>query len=610
MIVQELHHIQDKFGWLPREQLLALRDRLNEGKSDRDQQTKLYQLHQIASFFPHFRLEPPPAADVRVCRDMACFMCGGPELRANLDKAAREIGGGQVVVGGVSCLGQCDRPPAVMINDHVYRGKTFDELRTLMQMAARGEAIPEQKAERTPLRCRIDPHTGERLPWLIDSYKGQPRYDHVRKFAEAWKKDKDLNLVEKRKRTSEPILKELEIATLRGMGGAAFPAYRKWTTVRDCPGREKYTICNGDESEPGTFKDRELFRRAPHLVIEGITLAGLVSGATRGWIYIRHEYEEEIEAVREAIVAARRQGASGPNIFGSDLSHELAVFVSPGGYICGEETALLEAMEDRRAEPRNKPPLSVFEGYKSKPTVVNNVETYSWVPAILAHGSVWYRDQGMHGGTGLRLVSISGDIANPGVYEVPFGQTVRELIFQTAGGMADGRPLKAIATSGPSSGFLPATCPLTDLPKGLPDALRARGMLADGAATFDVLDLPLDTDLLKPYFPDLMLGAAFVVYDERRNMFEQALNSTEFFRNESCGKCVPCRVGSNKLALMLRGVSERQLNYDKQLVDDVCNALFEASICGLGQVVPSGIRSVMKYFPHDIDAYRRTAEEK
>ncbi len=593
MIIQELHHIQDEHGYLKREEMLALVKRLNAGEPDHRKQTKLYQLHQVASFFPHFRLEQPPPADVRVCRDMACFMQGGPECRTRLEALAREIGGNQVMVGGVSCLGQCDKPPAVVINGHVYRGKTMDELRSLVQSAVRGEALPEQKADKTP------------LGWKIDSYNGQPKYDHVRSFIEQWKAEPETDLIKKREKISEPILKELQTATLRGMGGAAFPAFIKWKTVRDCRGDEKYTICNGDESEPGTFKDRELLRRAPHLVVEGITLAGLVTGATRGWIYIRHEYQEEIAAVREAIAAARELGASGSRIFGSELSHELDVFVSPGGYICGEETALLEAMEDRRAEPRNKPPLSVFEGYKGKPTVVNNVETYSWVPAILQHRAEWYRDQGTHGATGLRCVSISGDVAKPGAYEVPFGQTVRELVFgaDTAGGMVDGRSLKAIATSGPSSGFLPAQCKVDALPKKLVEALVARGALAAGATDFDLLELPLDNELLKPFFPDYMLGAAFVVYDERRNMFEQAVNSTEFYRNESCGKCVPCRVGSQKLAQMLRQVADRQAHFNEALVKDLCNVLFEASICGLGQVVPSGIRSVLKFFPADLQAY-------
>ncbi len=590
MLVQELHKIQHEWGYLPRERLLALVDRLNAGKTDRRDETKLYQLHQIASYFPHFRMEPPPAADVRVCRDMACFMHGGPECLAKLEGLAREIGSHQVVVGGVSCLGQCDQPPAVMINDQIYRGKSFDELRPLVQMAARGERLPPQRAESGP------------LGWQIDPYEGAPRYDFIRKFVEAWRADPDPDSSRKRARVGDPILKTIETAKLRGMGGAGFPAFRKWTSVRDCRGPVKYTICNGDESEPGTFKDRELLRRAPHLVIEGITLAALVTGAAQGWIFIRHEYQEEIAAVRAAIAAARELSASGPRIFGSELSHELEVFVSPGGYICGEETALLEAMDDRRAEPRNKPPLVVFEGYRGKPTVVNNVETYSWIPAILHHGGPWYRDQGINGGTGLRFVSISGDVARPGVYEVPFGQTVRDLIFGCAGGMSSGQELKAVATSGPSGGFLPVKCPVATLPTDFYAGLVKRGVLTADAADFDLLELPLEPDLMKP-FPDLMLGAAFIAYGDRRNMAEQAVNCAEFYRNESCGKCVPCRIGSQKLAQMLRQLIDRQAAIDLGLVTELADAMYQTSICGLGQVAPNGIRSILRYFVDDLNQY-------
>ena len=420
-------------------------------------------------------------------------------------------------------------------------------------------------------------------------------------FIDAWQADRDPNTRDKRARIGEPILKAIETAKLRGMGGAAFPTFRKWTTVRDCAADTKFTVCNGDESEPGTFKDRELLPCAD-LVIEGITMAGLVTGATRGWIFIRHEYQQEIAAVREALDAARAIGASGRRIFGSELSHELDVFVSPGGYICGEETALLEAMEDRRAEPRNKPPLIVFEGYQGKPTVVNNVETYSWVPAILRHGGEWYRDQGRNGAQGLRFVSISGDIMNAGVYEVPFGQTVKELIFDTAGGMPAGERLKAIAISGPSGGFLPASCRVGMLPKEFVLGLISRGVLKVTDDVLDMLTLPLDSDLIKP-FPDLMLGAAIVVYSDRRNMAEQAVNCTEFYRNESCGKCVPCRIGSQKLALMLRRLVDRQGALDLELVSELADAMYQTSICGLGQVVPNAIRSVLRYFPEDLHYY-------
>src|SRR5262249_14040450 len=214
------------------------------------------------------------------------------------------------------------------------------------------------------------------------------------------------------------------------------------------PSDIKYVICNADESEPGTFKDRELLRRTPYLVVEGMVLAGLVSGAARGYVYIRHEYHDELEALREALDRAQAEKVCGDNVLGSGRSFALEVFVSPGGYIQGGESALLEAMEDRRGEPRNKPPFPVTHGPYNKPTVISNVETRAWVPAIVLRGGAWYRDQGVNGATGLRFVSVSGDVSRPGVYEIPFGQTVRELVYQTAGGLRDGQKLKAIAPSG------------------------------------------------------------------------------------------------------------------------------------------------------------------
>jgi len=295
----------------------------------------------------------------------------------------------------------------------------------LIEKAINNDPVPRQKGDTSP------------LGWQIDPYNGQPGYQALRRFLEGG-------------RNTEALLHELEVANLRGMGGAGFPTHRKWRSVRDCPGPEKYVVCNADESEPGTFKDRELMRRTPYLLIEGIVLAGLVTGATRGYIYSRHEYIDEIQVLEQALAEARdKYHVVGDNVLGSGINFPVEMFVSPGGYIQGEESALLEAMEDRRGEPRNKPPFPVFNGLFNKPTVINNVETLCWVPVILLRGGEWYRDQGVNGATGLRFVSISGDVNRPDVYEVPFGLTVRDLVFTKAGGLRPGRKLKAIAPSGP-----------------------------------------------------------------------------------------------------------------------------------------------------------------
>jgi NADH:ubiquinone oxidoreductase subunit F (NADH-binding)/NADH:ubiquinone oxidoreductase subunit E len=585
MIVQELRAIQDRRGYLPEGELRAVSDRLG---------VPLHRLHEVASFFPHFRKVPPPAVDVRVCRDMACHLRGSKKCQRALKDIANEIGADRVHVGGVSCLGQCDGALALTINDIVFWGKTQEQIEAMVRAAALGNALPPQHASRAP------------LGWKIDAYNGQPRYDAVRKFVQAWEADKDADLKSRRKRVGEPVINAIKAADLRGMGGAGFRTHIKWTTVRDEPGDVKYVVCNGDESEPGTFKDRELLRRAPWLLIEGMVLAGLVTGAERGWIYVRHEYHEEIEVMEQAIHDAQKSGFCGSSVLGSSLSFPLEVFVSPGGYICGEESALLEAMEDRRAEPRNKPPFPVQEGLYGKPTVINNVETLSWVPAIVLHGGDWYRNLGTSGASGMRFVSISGDVRRPGVYEVPLGQTVRELIFDTAGGMRDGVKLKAIAPSGPSGGFLPAELNVSQVPKSFADGLVKRGKLKADATTIDILDVPLDFDTMNP-FPDFMLGAAFVVYGDQASMVDQALNCLQFYRNESCGKCVPCRLGSQKLVEMITEIAEGRFKGELSLVDELSDAMLTASICGLGKVAPNPIRTVMKYFRSELEqSLRRT----
>ena len=574
MIVQKLREIQHRCGWLPERELREL---------SATTETPLHRIHEVASFFPHYRLKEGPKVHVAVCRDMACHLHGASALEQALARFAAEVGGKEVEVTGVSCLGQCDSPPALAINDACSWGISASQARARIRAALGNEPIHQQRADRSP------------LGWRIDIYDGEPRYEAVR-FLVA-DVEGGLSLDHRR----DQVIEALKVSNLRGMGGAGFPTHLKWASVRSQPGPEKYVVCNADESEPGTFKDRELLRRTPHLLVEGMVLAGLVSGATRGWIYVRHEFEEEIEVIEEAIKAAYAAGVCGDNILGSGLSFALEVFVSPGGYICGEETALLEAMEDRRGEPRNKPPFPTVSGLYAKPTVINNVETLCWTPGIAMKGGEWYRDGGVRGATGLRFVSISGDVNDPGVYEVPFGQTVRELVFGSAGGMRGTQKLKAIATSGPSGGFLPAVLKRSSL-----DTPRSRAWaekhFAPGPDTYDVLDLPLDLQTLGEV--DNMLGAAFIAVGSDACMVDFALNCVRFYRNESCGKCVPCRVGSQKLVDLLVEITAgkyHQPNLD--VVDDLARAMSLTSICGLGQIAANPIKTVMKHFPEELEEH-------
>lgn len=563
-IIAALRKIQERVGWISHEEMLALAERLN---------VPLHRVHEVASFYPLFRLERPPLVDVRICRDMACAINNAGGFTAAMKNIySNEVASGSLHIDGVSCLGQCDKPVACMINDHhYYYPITGKDMRERIQQGLTKQTLPHQHAERTP------------LPWKIDIYKGQPRYDAVRKMCAGTL-------------TVDELLKRLETSTLRGLGGAGFPTFRKWNTVRGCHDAVKFIVCNADESEPGTFKDRELLRRAPWLTLEGMILAAIVTGARQGYLYIRHEYPEEEEVFRLAVEEAYKKRLLGKSILGTQHNFDVEVYVSPGGYVQGEESALLEAIEDRRGEPRNKPPFPVFQGLFGKPTVINNVETLAWTPGIAINGGEWYRDSGKNGATGIRFTSISGDVARPGVYETPFGITVRDLVMGLAGGMRANQKLRAIAPSGPSGGFLPALLKKDRMPKAFQEKFMA------GKDVYDVLDLPLDNSTLGT--AGSMLGAAFIVYGDKADMVKHALNCVEFYRNESCGKCVPCRTGSQKLVNLigelLEGRSQRQ---QLTLVSDLADTMIITSICGLGQVASNPITSVLRHFPEEVDKY-------
>ena len=544
MIFDELREFQRQFGYLPAEQLRALASKID---------LPLYRLHGVASFYPHFRLAPPPKADVRVCQDMSCHLRGAGQLCSNLEIAfpqnGRHAGDQDVAIHNVSCLGRCDEAPAVSINDHIFAGVSENRLREMVLSLLAEGPLPESPHAHRGVSCATDP------------YKSQERYGAVR------------NLVESRDWDS--AFATLKASGLRGLGGAGFPTESKWQLVRQAPGPEKYIVCNADESEPGTFKDRFILTNLPHLVVEGIIVAGLLTGAPKGILYIRQEYEEQESILGDEIRRCREARLLGQSILGSDLSFELEIFVSPGGYICGEESALLEAIEGKRAEPRNKPPFPVQQGLWNKPTAINNVETFANVPSILMRGADWHKAQGLAGTAGLKFIGVSGDVVRPGVYEVPMGTPVSEVISRYAGGLPSGKKLKAFAPSGPSSGFLPAA--MADVRLDFKSLADAGSMLGSGA---------------------------IIVFAEGACMLDMALNATRFFRNESCGKCVPCRVGSQKLVDLLTGWTQGQgSSLDIALIEELSDALRLTSICGLGQVVPAPIASVMKHFREELDAH-------
>jgi NADH:ubiquinone oxidoreductase subunit F (NADH-binding)/NADH:ubiquinone oxidoreductase subunit E len=529
-LIPALQAIQERVGWLPREELVAL---------SRDVRRPLYEIEGLISFYPHFRTRPPVKVAVHACHDLPCWLQGAARRIAELqDRYARDA---DVEVTEVSCLGRCDVAPAVAVNEAPVTATA--DLGAVIGAARSGTAgEPEPRAYSAG------------SPWPNDPYAaGEERYRVLRAVLSG-----ELDAAR--------VTAALKDAGLRGMGGAGFPAGRKWELVAAQAAQLKYAICNADESEPGTFKDRQILAEQPHLVLEGLLLGMLVVGAEEGWVFIRHEYGPEEAVIRREIDALRAAGLVGPDAGGSGRRLSVEVFTSPGGYILGEESALIECMEGHRGEPRNKPPFPGVYGLWGKPTLMNSVETFAHVPVIAERGADWWKAQGTNGGTGLKFFAVSGHVERPGVYCVPMGSTARQLL-ELAGGVSGGRALGAIQPGGASSNFLG--------PEGL--------------------DVPLDFDPLAK--AGSMLGSgALVVLAEGTGLLAAATNVLRFFRDESCGKCVPCRAGSTKAhqilsELLAAGGSPGEVD---ERISQLEETMRRTSICGLGQVALGPVMSVVR----------------
>ncbi len=536
-LLRELSQLQHERGFIDDATLRDLSNRKN---------VPLYRLEGLVSFYPHFRRTPPPRVTVQVCRDVTCAMAGCEPLAGQL--AEETDGRDDVQVERVSCLGRCEAAPAVVVNEIPLAPLSLADFEQALGFIDDPAQLSANNPTATPRHWQCDPYQ--------DS---DQRYGTVRSLI-ASVDDVGLHCIDR-----------LKQSRLSGMGGAGFPTGRKWELVAGESANPKYVICNADESEPGTFKDRVILEELPHLVVEGMLLAGLTIGAEQGIIYLRHEYSREHKALEAELTRARAAGILGDNAAGSSHSFDIEIFLSPGGYILGEETALLEALEDKRGEPRNKPPYPGTHGLWGQPTLINNVETFALATSIVHHGVDWWESQAGDGFRGLKCTSISGDIVQPGVYEIPVGTTVAELI-ERAGGMKDDRPLKAFLPGGASSNFL----------------------------TSAHVDTPLDFEAMKQVGSMLGTGAVIVIADGH-DLFALATNIVRFFRNESCGKCVPCRVGSEKAVELLEQVQATRLPATAlDVLPELGETLEQTSICGLGQVALNPILSMMKHFPNDV----------
>ena len=532
-LIPALNAIQERVGWLPREELVSLSHEVHR---------PLYEIEGLISFYPHFRTDPPKPVELRVCHDLSCWLRGADTRIA----ALRERYGAQTDIGLIegSCIGRCDIAPAGTVNEAPV---PLDDAGAAVEVARHpnGHQAP-------PAPAASD------VTWPNDPYRVPGDRYAVLRAALAGDLD------------TASIIAALKDAGLRGMGGAGFPAGRKWDLVAAQEATPKYVICNADESEPGTFKDREILANQPYLVLEGLLLGMLAVGAEEGWVFIRHEYGPEEQVIRREIDWLRETGLVGPDAGGSGRRLSVEVFTSPGGYILGEESALIECMEGHRGEPRNKPPFPGTYGLHGKPTLMNSVETFAHIPVIATRGAAWWNAQGAPSQTGathagLKFFAVSGHVERPGVYCVPMGTTARELL-DLAGGVEGGRKVAAIQPGGASSNFIGP----------------------------DKLDVELDFATLQA--DGSMLGSgAMVVMAEGTDLLAAAVNVLRFFRDESCGKCVPCRVGSAKAHIILddllrRGGGPADVNGE---VRDLAEVMRRTSICGLGQVALGPVSSVL-----------------
>jgi len=567
LLLPALHGVQDRFGWLPPGALAYLATRLVVPPAE---------VHGVATFYHLFTQQRGAATHVHVCNDIACRRRGSRELLEKLEE--QHAGSETVAVHPSPCLGLCERAPAAL----VLRSGNKPQ----------GSAVGHATSQRVSAALEPDSFPDAGIEWLQSAVPQASKPAAELSLLSRVGKCDPTSLADYQATAGHAGLKRaLKIGPERtvaevidsgivGRGGAAFPTGRKWAAVANAAEQTRYVVCNADESEPGTFKDRVLMEGDPFAIVEGMTIAGLAVGARSGFLYIRGEYPLAARRMRSAIEQSVEAGLLGDDILGSGKSFHIEIRRGAGAYVCGEETALFNSIEGRRGEPRNKPPFPVQHGLFDKPTVINNVETLANVPVILSEGGARVAALGTRGSKGRKLFCVSGDVSEPGVYEFVFGITLRRLI-EEAGGVPGGRSVQAVLLGGAAGAFVGP----------------------------DRLDIPLTFEGTQSIGASLGSGVV-MVFDDAADLGDTLARIAAFFRDESCGQCVPCRVGTTRQEELVQRLHRDEplgtASEETALLDELGQVMRDASICGLGHTASSAIQSAIELFGPGILSRRLT----
>src|SRR4051794_25602871 len=506
-------------------------------------------------------------ARLNCCTASGCLATGSADVKKSMEQAVQKRGvGDRVGVVGVGCLGLCGRGPLVAL---APAEELFEKVTPAGADSLVGAAVGE-----TARAARLDPahpFFSSQLR-VVTETSGRIDSERVEDYvAEDGYRALHQALTEM---TPAEVVQEVTKSGLRGRGGAGYPTGLKWATVARTPAGQKYVVCNGDEGDPGAFMDRSVMESDPHRVLEGMAVAGYAVGASQGFVYVRAEYPLAVERLRKAIRQATKLGMLGSAIFETPFDFRIDVRIGAGAFVCGEETALMASIEGRRGLPRPRPPYPAEVGLWNRPTLINNVETFANVPAILRKGADWFAALGTEKSKGTKVFSLTGKVQNTGLVEVPMGTTMRHIVEEMGGGVPDGGKVKAVQTGGPSGGCIPA----------------------------EHLDTPVDYESLA-LLGSIMGSGGMIVMDETTNMVEVARFFMEFCMDESCGKCIPCRAGTVQMHQLLTRIAERRATragFDGLL--RLCGMVRETSLCGLGQTAPNPVLSAVRYFGDEFTA--------